>query len=111
MEDRMRPGNRMRGWGIALISAWLIACLPRAAFAADPARAGEWPNYANDPGAQRYSPLDQINRDNVSRLKVAWVYHTGEVSNGGEQRSKTGFENTPIVVDGTMYISTPFCRV
>jgi quinoprotein glucose dehydrogenase len=80
----------------------------------------EWPYYGNDPGAQRYSPLDQINRGNVSQLKVVWTYHTGEISNGqtspevanGKWRfNRTGFEDTPIVVDGTMYISTPFCRV
>jgi quinoprotein glucose dehydrogenase len=71
----------------------------------------EWPNYGSDPGGQRFSPLLQINRDNVSRLKVAWVYHTGDISDGKTTRSKTGFENTPIVVDGKMYISTPFCRV
>jgi len=71
----------------------------------------EWPNYANDPGGMRYSPLEEINRENVSQLKVAWIYHTGDVSNGEQGGSKTGFENTPIVVDGTMYISTPFCRV
>ena len=71
----------------------------------------EWPYYGNDTGGQRYSPLTQINRDNASQLKVAWVYHTGDVSDGGKDRSKSGFENTPIVVDGVMYISTPFCRV
>ncbi len=71
----------------------------------------EWPYYGADPGGQRFSPVPQIDRDNVSNLKVAWTYHTGEVSNGGKDRSKTGFENTPIVVDGRMYISTPFCRV
>jgi quinoprotein glucose dehydrogenase len=71
----------------------------------------EWPYYGNDRGGQRLSPLVQINRDNVSQLKVAWVYHTGDVSNGGKDRSRSGFENTPIVVDGVMYISTPFCRV
>jgi quinoprotein glucose dehydrogenase len=71
----------------------------------------DWPNYANDPGGMRYSPLDQVNRGNVSRLKVAWIYHTGDVSNGEGGGSKSGFENTPIVVDGSMYISTPFGRV
>ena len=75
------------------------------------AEVADWPNYANDPGGMRYSPLDQINRDNVSRLKVAWIYHTGELANGEGGGSKSGFENTPIVVDGSMYISTPFGRV
>ena len=71
----------------------------------------EWTHYGNDAGGQRYSPLTQINRDNVGQLKIAWLYHTGDVSNGGKDISKSGFEDTPIVVDGVMYISTPFCRV
>jgi len=95
---------------LAASSLW-IACGAESA----PIQAGgpvaEWPSYANDPGGMRYSPLDEINRDNVSQLKVAWIYHTGDVSNGEHGGSKSGFENTPIVVDGTMYISTPFCRV
>src|SRR5205807_584090 len=41
--------------------------------------AAQWPNYGNDAGGSRYSPLNEINRANVSQLKVAWTYHTGEV--------------------------------
>ncbi len=33
---------------------------------------GEWPNYAGDSGSTRYSPLAQINKDNVDRLELAW---------------------------------------
>src|SRR2546428_13835622 len=58
-----------------------------------------------------YSPLAEINRENVSRLKVAWVFHTGDVSDGSHDRRRSGFETTPIVVDGTMYLTTPFNRV
>jgi quinoprotein glucose dehydrogenase len=79
-------------------------------FAADQNQS-EWPSYGNDPGGQRYSPIDQINRSNVSKLKVAWTYHTGDVSDGSHTKRKSAFENTPIVVDGTMYLSTPFNRV
>jgi quinoprotein glucose dehydrogenase len=71
----------------------------------------EWPNYGNDAGGMRYSPLSQINRDNVSRLKVAWIFHTGDVSDGSHDRKRSGFETTPILVDGTLYFSTPFNRV
>ena len=42
--------------------------------------ADEWPWYGHDPGGTRYSPLTQINRENVSTLKVAWTFHTGEIS-------------------------------
>ena len=71
----------------------------------------DWPNYGNDPGGMRYSPLTQINRDNVSKLKIAWVFHTGDISDGSGGRKRSGFETTPILVDGSLYITTPFNRV
>jgi quinoprotein glucose dehydrogenase len=55
----------------------------------------------------RYSPLDQINRRNVARLKPLWTYHTGELEGG---RGRT-IECTPIVIDGVMYVTTGFLRV
>ena len=66
----------------------------------------DWSVTGGDPGNTRYSGLDQINRKNVSALRVAWVYHTGEVSNGGAQ-----IQATPIVVDGVMYATTPALAV
>ena len=54
----------------------------------------------------RYSPLAEISRENVSRLKVAWVFHTGDISDGSHDRKRSGFETTPIVVDGTLYLTT-----
>jgi quinoprotein glucose dehydrogenase len=71
----------------------------------------EWPCYGRDPGGARYSPLAQITRDNVSRLRVAWVYHTGDVSDGRGGRRRSGFETTPILADGTLYLTTPFNRI
>ena len=71
----------------------------------------EWPNYGNDPGGMRYSALSQINRDNVSKLKVAWVFHTGDISDGSHNRRRSGFEATPIFVDGTLFFTTGFNRV
>ena len=87
-----------------------------AALASSPARAQisgntDWPNYGNDPGGMRYSPLTQINRENVSKLRVAWIFHTGDVSDGSRDRKRSGFEATPILVDGTLYFTTPFNRV
>lgn len=71
----------------------------------------EWPNYGNDPGGMRYSPLSQVNRSNVSKLKVAWIFHTGDISDGSGGRKRSGFEATPILVDGRLYFTTPFNRV
>src|SRR5437762_3047079 len=70
---------------------------------------GEWIAYGHDALGSRFSPLTQIDRDNVSRLAVAWTYRTGEMS--ASTRRPTKFEATPLVVDGTLYLSTPFGRV
>jgi quinoprotein glucose dehydrogenase len=59
----------------------------------------------------RHSSLSQINRENVSKLKVAWVYHTGDISDGHDGRRRSSFETTPIFVDGKLYLTTPFNRV
>ncbi|MBI3697134.1 MAG: pyrroloquinoline quinone-dependent dehydrogenase [Acidobacteria bacterium] len=75
------------------------------------ASAQDWPHYGNDPGGSRYSPLDQINRSNVGRLHTAWTYHTGDVSDGVKYPSRSAFEATPLVVDGVMYVTTPFSRL
>src|SRR6266404_5177684 len=71
----------------------------------------EWPYYGHDAGGMRYSPLTQINRENVSTLKVAWTFHTGDISEGRGDRKRSGFETTPLLVDGTLYLTTPFNRV
>jgi quinoprotein glucose dehydrogenase len=55
----------------------------------------------------RYSPLDQIRRENVARLKPVWTYHTGEL----DGRTGKTIECTPIVIDGVMYITTGYLRV
>jgi quinoprotein glucose dehydrogenase len=97
----------VRGW---LVAALLIAAVPSRPAAADGAIA-DWPHYGGDAGGSRYSPLTEINRSNVAQLKPAWEYHTGDVSDGSDNRRKSEFEATPIVVAGTMYLSTPFGRV
>jgi len=71
----------------------------------------DWPAYGNDPGGMRHSALSQINRENVAKLKVAWVFHTGDISDGQDGRKRSGFETTPILVDGKLYLTTPFNRV
>jgi quinoprotein glucose dehydrogenase len=71
----------------------------------------DWSNYGNDPGGMRFSSLTQINHDNVSQLKVAWTFHTGDISDGSRDRRRSGFEATPIYVDGTLFFTTGFNRV
>ena len=57
---------------------------------------GGWPVYGGDAGAMRYSPLDQIKTTNVTGLRRAWTYHTGEHGRA--------FEVTPIMVDNVLYL-------
>jgi len=71
----------------------------------------EWPTYGRDPGGSRYSPLTQITRDNVTQLQVAWTYRTGEAERKALSAGRASFEATPLVIDGTLYLSTPFNRV
>jgi glucose dehydrogenase len=73
--------------------------------------AQEWPAYAGEPGGSKYSRLKQINRENVAHLKVAWTYHTGDVSDGSEYPPRSAFEGTPLMVDGVLYVTTPFNRL
>jgi quinoprotein glucose dehydrogenase len=89
----------------------LIAATSPLAAGEAPGTVGNWPAYAGDAGGSRYSPLDQINTTNVSELKPAWEIHTGDVSDGTDGRSKSEFEATPIVIAGTMFLTTPFNRV
>src|ERR1041385_7470294 len=71
----------------------------------------DWPAYGHDAGGTRYSPLAQITRDNVARLKPAWEYHTGALKPDTGLNRKAAFEATPILVEGTLYLSTPFDTV
>jgi quinoprotein glucose dehydrogenase len=64
------------------------------------ASAADWPNPGYDKAGTRSSPLEQINRQNVSKLQVAWTYHTGDGIAGRP------IECTPLVVDGVMYVTT-----
>jgi quinoprotein glucose dehydrogenase len=92
---------------------FLIVCSfvvsPRVLSQSEPG--ADWPFYGHDAGGTRFSPLTQINRQNVGKLKVSWIFHTGDMSESGRHRTRSGFESTPILVDGTLYFTTPFNRV
>jgi quinoprotein glucose dehydrogenase len=71
----------------------------------------DWSYYGHDAAGTRYSPLSQINRQNVATLKVAWTFHVGDISDGKGHQKRSGLETTPILVDGTLYLTTAFNRV
>jgi len=72
-----------------------------------PSHRDDWPVTGGAPSNDRYSTLDQINRANVSRLTVAWTYHTGDMPAG----SRSEIQATPIVVDSVLYTTTPALAV
>jgi quinoprotein glucose dehydrogenase len=71
-----------------------------------------WPTYGDDPGGTRYSPATQINRANVTHLQVAWKFQTGALPHDPDDLDrKAAFEATPILVEGKLFLSTPFDHV
>jgi alcohol dehydrogenase (cytochrome c) len=69
-----------------------------------------WLTYYGAYDAQRYSPLDQINAENVRKLSPAWVFQAG--SSGMHAGASTySFEASPLVVEGVMYVSGPDGKV
>lgn len=93
----------------ALIACLAIAFAPEVRVAAGPVpQAGpdrDWPLYGNDLGNMRYVDVDQVNPGNVAHLAPAWIFHTGVAS------PATSFESQPIIVGGTLYVSSPHDHV
>ncbi|MGX9991252.1 glucose/quinate/shikimate family membrane-bound PQQ-dependent dehydrogenase [Rhizobium sp. Z1P35] len=67
---------------------------------------GEWHQYGRTAFGQRYSPLDQITAENVSTLKEAWRYQTGDVKRPDDV-GETTYQVTPLKVKDTLYLCTP----
>ncbi|MEM7415182.1 MAG: pyrroloquinoline quinone-dependent dehydrogenase [Gemmatimonadota bacterium] len=70
---------------------------------------GDWPHYARDLEATKYSPLDQIDAENISGLDVAWVWESADYHLTGEHagaRVNPNFQATPIKVGDRLYTST-----
>ena len=62
-------------------------------------KGAEWTTYGGDLASTRYSPLDQISKDNFSKLEVAWRFKTDALG----PRPEFNFQATPLMVDGMVY--------
>ncbi|HWY63304.1 MAG TPA: pyrroloquinoline quinone-dependent dehydrogenase [Rhizomicrobium sp.] len=72
----------------------------------------DWSDFNGNAMAQKYSTATQITPDNVKNLAIAWSVHTGDVSPGGAGNlPKTAWQSTPLFVNNTVYVSTPFYRI
>ncbi|WP_411274881.1 PQQ-binding-like beta-propeller repeat protein [Daejeonella sp.] len=68
----------------------------------------DWPVYGGNKAGNRYSPLDQINTGNVTKLKVAWMYNAAEKPDlSNPTQSVKAIQCQPIVVNGVLYGTTP----
>ena len=121
MKLRIRkPGLRARAarsWILCslTLAGGIPACAPEerapsAAFEAARARDSsperEWRTYLGDRGVSHASPLDAIDRANVSRLEVAWTYDAGDAS----ERGGSQIQFNPLVVKGVLYGVSPSLR-
>jgi len=70
-----------------------------------------WATFNGDLRAQKYSPADQITPENVGDLEQVWEYHTGDVSDGSGDIPTSVWSATPLFVNDTLYLGTPFYRI
>src|SRR5215471_13157290 len=103
-----RPTPQVRTSTIMVSMRLLMALLALPACfgqnpAADGATRADWPHYGGTQLSWRYSALDQINTTNIKNLAPAWIFQTGDYSEG--------LQATPIVVDGVMYLITARAQV
>ena len=102
----------MYNFAMCLTRATLLLWLPIALACAQSGTApsgtanGEWRYYGGDAQSTKYSPLDQINRDNVSKLQIAWTW---KAQNFGP-RADPNYEVTPLAVHGVLYFTAGMRR-
>ena len=100
---RTRSSTQTRAFAPLLLAA---LCGPGAADAQSGAESGQWRYYGGDAGSTRYAPLDQIDRDNVAELEVAWRW---QAANFGPQ-PEFNYRTTPLMVDGVLYATAGYRR-
>jgi quinoprotein glucose dehydrogenase len=86
--------------GVAIVLGTAVAAAQQGA------RGGEWTRYGGDAGTTKYAPLDQINKDNVSRLRVAWrrpAVDANVSSRVPDFSYSNNFRATPLMTGGLLY--------
>ena len=73
-----------------------------------PRRPLEWPSYAADAAGTKYTPLDQIDAVTVDRLEIVWRQSVipDAIRNGDTMRAPVAAQNTPLMAEGRLYVST-----
>jgi quinoprotein glucose dehydrogenase len=84
---------------LAALAAWVAPGLSGQSTGQPSTKNGEWPHYTADLRGSKYSPLDQINAGNFSKMEVAWRFKTDNLG----PRPETKLEGTPLMVKGVLY--------
>jgi PQQ-dependent dehydrogenase (methanol/ethanol family) len=98
-EDKMKKSLLMSAAFFVGASGMATANSDLQALIDDPT---QWAIQTGDYANTRYSELDQINKDNVGKLQVAWTFSTGVLR---------GHEGSPLVIGDIMYVHTPFPNI
>ncbi|MCY4076608.1 MAG: pyrroloquinoline quinone-dependent dehydrogenase, partial [Acidobacteria bacterium] len=96
----------VRSTGGSFVVAACVLGTGAAASAQQGAPEGEWHYYGGDAGSTKYSALDQIDRDNVADLEIAWRWRTDNFG----PRLDFNYQATPLMVGGVLYTSAGWRR-
>jgi quinoprotein glucose dehydrogenase len=89
--------------------AIVVAAVVTAIGAGKDEKIHDWPAYSGDKASTKYSPLDQINKDTVGKLRIAWRQSGLPAELKGiwpEGTAPANWQNTPLMVDGLLYMSS-----
>jgi quinoprotein glucose dehydrogenase len=99
--------------GLGLVAALAVTgwtgFITRGRAAGKDSKNHDWPAYSGDKASTKYSPLDQINRDSVKDVRIAWRQSAVPAELKAmfpDAQGPTNWQNTPIMVDGLLYMSS-----
>ncbi len=96
---------KRRLWVCIILVASQRTLVPQAV---RPASQVDWPYYGGDAGGSRYSPLADVSPENIQRLQPAWQWKHWETPLAEYGTSPGAFENTPLMIGGVLYVTTPY---
>jgi quinoprotein glucose dehydrogenase len=109
---------RIRASVVSLLGLCLLGPGTSPGLAQYGARDGEWRSYAGDHGSTKYAPLDQIDADNFSDLRIAWRWRSVDgtvdletLRQDDSPVSILGMQATPLMINGVIYLSTAMYQV